>query len=221
VSYCRRDCGLCVYVDGDFVKEFGSSDLIRKYALRRDIARSSQNKELNFVEGITSGVACCFEVSLKVLPELFKHQSVEQRKTVWRGCEGYQKGLLGLLVKPMNDLSDAVTYVMIGVRVSVNAGWQSGRGVLRMPQLRPCCTMYGKDCTLRVYSLAYAAASTLMHCTKLSGDNYLSHLDIGDRVLLVSDKKMVLLGSDGQELLLMKFKHITSTELHQTNGRKQ
>jgi hypothetical protein len=130
-------------------------------------------------------------------------------------AKGIGKGLLGLLVKPMIGLSDAATDVMIGVRGSVDAGRQSSRGVHRMPQLRPRRTMYGKDRTLRVYSLADAAASTLMHRTKLSGDNYLSHLDMGDRVLLVSDKKFVLLGPDGQELLLVKFKHITSIELQQ------
>ena len=82
-----------------------------------------------------------------------------------------------------------------------------------MIQLRPRRTMYGKDRTLRVYSLADAAAATLMLRTKLAGDSYLCHLDMGDRVLLVSDKKFVLLGSDGQELLFAKFKHVLSIDL--------
>ena len=75
--------------------------------------------------------------------------------------------------------------------------------------------MHGKDRILRVYSLGDAAAATLMHRTKLAGENYLSHVDMGDRVLLVSDKAFVLLGPDGQELLFAKFKHVKSVELRE------
>lgn len=191
--------------------------LDRKYAQRRDIARSNQNEDLNFVEGIESGVAQLLRGVFEGVAGVVQAPIRGAEKNGLEGfAKGIGKGLLGLLVKPMIGLSDAATDVMIGVRGSVDAGRQSSRGVHRMPQLRPRRTMYGKDRTLRVYSLADAAASTLMHRTKLSGDNYLSHLDMGDRVLLVSDKKFVLLGPDGQELLLVKFKHITSIELHQS-----
>ena len=199
-----------------FSKNMAVLTLDRRYAQRRDIARSSQNEHLNFVEGVESGVAQLVRGVIEGVTGVVKAPIRGAERSGLEGfAKGIGKGLLGLLVKPMIGLSDAATDVMIGVRGSVDAGRQSGRGAHKMPQLRPRRTMYGKDRILRVYSLADAAASTLMLRTKLAGENYLSHVDMGDRVLLVSNKTFVLLGPDGQELLLAKFKHVRSVELRE------
>ena len=199
-----------------FSKNMAVLTLDRRYAQRRDMARSNQNDHLNFVEGLESGVAQLVRGVIEGVTGVVKAPIRGAEKNGFEGfAKGIGKGLLGLLVKPMIGLSDAATDVMIGVRGSVDAGRQSGRGTYKMPQLRPRRTMYGGDRILRVYSLADAAASTLMLRTNLAGDNYLSHVDMGDRVLLVSDKKFVLLGPDGQELLLVKFKNVKSVELRQ------
>ena len=197
-----------------FSKNMAVLTLDRRYAQRRDTARSNQNEDLNFVEGVESGVAQLVRGVVEGFTGVVQAPIRGAEKNGFEGfAKGFGKGLLGLLVKPMIGLSDAATDVMVGVRGSVDAGRQSGRGVHRIPQLRPRRTMYGRDRTLRIFSLADAAASTLMHRTNLAGENYLSHLDMGDRVLLVSEKKFVLLGPEGQELLLVKFKDVKSIDL--------
>jgi hypothetical protein len=68
---------------------------------------------------------------------------------------------------------------------------------------------------VRMYDLADAAASALMLRTRIGGQSYLSHLDMHDRVALLSDKRLLLLDSSGKELLLVKFKHISNVEVHE------
>jgi hypothetical protein len=207
-----------------FSKNMAVLTLDRRYAQRRDIVRSQQNSDLNFLEGVESGVA---QLVRGVIEGVTGVVSAPLRGAEKSGLEGFAKGigkgLLGLLVKPVIGLSDAATDVMIGVKSSIEGGKSAGRGVSRTLQLRPRRTMYGKDRTLKVYSLADAAASTLMLRTKLAGEAYLSHLDMGDRVLLVSDKKFLLLSSEGRELLLAKFKHVKSidvTAIDESGGEK-
>jgi Vacuolar-sorting-associated 13 protein C-terminal/SHR-binding domain of vacuolar-sorting associated protein 13/Autophagy-related protein C terminal domain len=204
-----------------FSKNMAVLTLDRNYAQRRDIARGSQNEDFKFVEGIESGVA---QLVRGVIEGVTGVVHAPLRGAEKRGLEGFAKGigkgLLGLLVKPVIGLSDAATDVMIGVKGSVDGGRQSISGVQRMPQLRPRRTMYGKDRILRLYSLADAAAASLMLRTRLAGENYVSHLDMGDKVLLISDKKFVLLGMDGQEILLVKLKFVTDVSLEQMESLK-
>ena len=49
--------------------------------------------------------------------------------------------------------------------------------------------------------------------TRLAGELYLSHLDMEDRVALFSVKRVVILGRRGEELLVLKLKHIESVEV--------
>lgn len=51
--------------------------------------------------------------------------------------------------------------------------------------------MYGRDKVLRPYRFEDAAAATLMLRTRCAGENYLSHLDMNDRVALLSEYKHV------------------------------
>ena len=114
----------------------------------------------------------------------------------------------------MIGISDAATDVMIGVKstVGTTSSMQNPLGMLRN-QLRPRRPMYGPDKVLRPYNLEDAAAATLMLRTRNAGENYLSHVDMDDRVALLSVKRLLLLGSKGEELLALKFKHVEKVEV--------
>ena len=88
-----------------------------------------------------------------------------------------------------------------------------GAGLSRTMQIRPRRPVYGKDRAIRVYNMADAAASALMLRTRLGGEHYRSHVDMGDRVALLSVKRILLLGPKGDELLMLKFKHIENVEV--------
>jgi hypothetical protein len=135
-----------------------------------------------------------------------------------RGIEGFAKGigkgLLGLLVKPIIGISDAATDVMIGVKSSVeNNSAQRQNLALTSNQFRPRRPMYGRDKVLRPYKLEDAAAATLMLRTRCGGENYLSHMDMGDRVALSSVRRLILLGRSGQEVLALKYNHVSKVEV--------
>ena len=127
-----------------------------------------------------------------------------------------------MLVKPIIGISDGITDVMIGVKGSVE-GSSGSRGSSPVQQIRPRRALYGTDRMVRPYNVADAAASALMMRSRLAGENYLSHLDMGNRVALLSAKRLLLLGSKGEEQLVLKFKHIESLsvrEIDQEDGRK-
>lgn len=212
-----------------FSKNMAVITLDRRYAQRRDRRNTLRSPDrdfaVTFFEGVESG-------AVKLMRGVWDGVSGVVRAPL-RGAErhgvegfakGVGKGLLGLLVKPMIGLSDAATDVMIGVQGSVEGKKGSLRGG-RQTQVRPRRPMYGRDRVLRPYSVADAAAATLMLRTKLAGENYLSHLDMDDKVALLSVKRAVLLGSEGQELLEVKYKNIEKISVEpmkqQVNGGEE
>jgi hypothetical protein len=106
---------------------------------------------------------------------------------------------------------------MVGVKGSVDGA--SSSLVTATQPIRPRRTLYGRDRLLRPYSIADAAAAALMQNTRLGGEPYLSHLDMGDRVALLSSKHLLLLGAHGEELLVLKFKHIDCVEIRDVGQR--
>jgi hypothetical protein len=195
-----------------FSKNMAVITLDRRYAQRRDRRNTLRSPDrdfaVTFFEGVESG-------AVKLLRGVWDGVSGVVRAPI-RGAErhgmegfakGIGKGLLGLLVKPVIGISDAATDVMIGVQGSVEGKKGSLRGG-RQAQIRPRRPMYGPDRILRPYSVADTAAATLMLRTRLAGENYLSHYDMDDKVALLSVKRALLLGADGQELLVVKYKNI-------------
>ncbi len=195
-----------------FSKNMAVITLDRRYAQRRDRRNTLRSPDrdfaVTFFEGVESG-------AVKLLRGVWDGVSGVVRAPI-RGAErhgmegfakGIGKGLLGLLVKPVIGISDAATDVMIGVQGSVEGKKGSLRGG-RQAQIRPRRPMYGPDRILRPYSVAHTAAATLMLRTRLAGENYLSHYDMDDKVALLSVKRALLLGPDGQELLVVKYKNI-------------
>ena len=143
-----------------------------------------------------------------------------ERKGVSGFAKGVGKGLLGLIFKPVIGLSDAVTDVMVGVKVALDGstGTHTLGGV--PTQIRPRRCFYGSNRVLSTYNMADALSMAIIMNTRLAGENYLSHCDLGGRVALLSVRKFLLLGDDGQEQLIIKFKHISHTEVRQVSTPK-
>ena len=134
-----------------------------------------------------------------------------ERKGVKGFFKGLGKGLLGLLVKPMIGISDAATDVFVGVKSSVE-GEDHKELDRRQNQVRPRRAVYGPDKHIRRYDAADAVAC-LLSISHLEGQSYLSHLDMDDKIALVSDKCLVILDTEGKETLLVKLKHIERIEV--------
>lgn len=197
-----------------FSKNMTVLALDRRYAQKRDRGddlRTHQG-DMNVALGLGSGVQKLVHGFLEGVTGVVKAPIRGAEK---RGLEGFAKGvgkgLLGLLVKPLVGISDGLTDVMIGVKGSVDgaSGGQSGL----MLQIRPRRPVYGRDRAIRPYNLADAAALALMQRTRLAGELYLSHLDMGDRLALLSVKRILLMGPLGEELLVLKYKHIERAEM--------
>jgi len=208
-----------------FSKNMAVLTLDRRYAQRRDqgsTLRGDGEFSATFTGGVESAVAKLVQGVVEGVTGVVKAPiRGAEKKGVEGFAKGIGKGLLGLLVKPVIGISDAATDVMIGVKGSVEGGGgtsQRRRGVDRHQQLRPQRPLYGRDRMMRPYQLADAVASALMMRTRLAGEFYLSHCDMGERVALLSVKRMLLVDADGQELLLLKFRHIKDIEVRQIPG---
>jgi hypothetical protein len=202
-----------------FSKNMTVLTLDRRYAQKRDrkdILREQGRENV----GIGSGVQKLAEGFLEGVAGVVK---APLRGAETRGFEGFAKGLgkglLGLLVKPIIGLSDGITDVMIGVKDSME-GSSNAQGP-RIVQIRLRRALYGTERVLRTYNVADAAAAALMLRTRLGGECYLSHLDMGDRVALLSTSRVLLLGRKGQELLVLKYEHIESAEVRRIKQEDQ
>lgn len=129
-----------------------------------------------------------------------------------RGIEGFAKGvgkgILGLMVKPIIGISDAATDVMIGVKSTVEKDTVHQNLALARNQIRPRRPMYGRDKVLRQFKIEDAAAAALMQRTSCAGEDYLSHMDMTNRVALFSVVRFVVLDSNGKELVSIQYEHI-------------
>jgi Vacuolar-sorting-associated 13 protein C-terminal/Autophagy-related protein C terminal domain len=201
-----------------FSKYMAVVTLDRRYAQKRDRRRSLRirsDTRVTLAGGVESGFLKLVQGFREGVTGVV---SAPIRGAEKRGFEGFAKGLgkglLGLLVKPIIGISDAATDLMIGVKSTVEykEEHQQSLALLRN-QVRPRRPMYGRDKVLRPYRLEDAAASTLMLRTRCAGENYLSHMDMNDRVALLSVKRLVILGPRGEELMQLKYRHIKSLEV--------
>jgi vacuolar protein sorting-associated protein 13A/C len=201
-----------------FSKNMAVLTLDRRYAQKRDRGRSLRrdgDMTVTLVGGVESGFIKLVDGFLDGVTGVVK---APMRGAEKRGIEGFAKGigkgLLGLLVKPIIGISDAATDVMIGVKSTVeNSSGAQHAHTSHRNQFRPRRPMYGRDKVLRPYNLEDAVAATLMLRTRNAGENYLSHMDMDDRVALLSSRRLLLLGPRGQELLSLKFKHVANIEV--------
>jgi len=209
-----------------FSKNMAVLTLDRRYAQQRDRGtslRSAGRGTTTFVDGVESGVVKLIRGITEGVTGVVK---APMRGAEKRGMEGFAKGvgkgLLGLLVKPMIGLSDAATDVMIGVKGSVegSVGNSASYRGLHGNQIRPRRAFYGRDRAMREYRLADATATSIAMRTRLAGEPYLSHCDMGDSVALLSVKRLLVLGSEGEEVLVVKLKRIKDVEVRQNPKQK-
>lgn len=201
-----------------FSKYMAVVTLDRRYAQKRDRRKSLRLKsdaKVTLVGGVESGFLKLVQGFREGVTGVVKAPIRGAEKRGFEGfAKGLGKGLLGLLVKPIIGITDAATDVMIGVKSTVEykEAQRQNLALLRN-QFRPRRPMYGRDKVLRPYSMEDAAAATLMLKTRCAGENYLSHLEMNDRVALLSIKRLIILGPKGQEQLALKFKHVNRLEV--------
>jgi len=201
-----------------FSKYMAVVTLDRRYAQKRDRSKSLRLKsdsKVTLAGGVESGFLKLVQGFREGVTGVVKAPIRGAEK---RGLEGFAKGLgkglLGLLVKPIIGITDAATDLMIGVKSTVEyKEVQKQSLALLCNQFRPRRPMYGRDKVLRPYIMEDAAAATLMLKTRCAGENYLSHLDINDRVALLSIRRLIILGPRGEEQLALKFKHVDRLEV--------
>lgn len=195
-----------------FSKNMAVLTLDRKYAQKRDRDYELRdNDDLNVASGLGSGVQKLVNGFLEGVTGVVKAPIRGAEKHGFEGfAKGIGKGLLGLLVKPIIGISDGFTDVMIGVKGSVE-GVNSVAQQIR--QVRPRRALYGPEKAIRSFVFADAAASALMLRTSLAGESYLSHFDLGDRLILIGCRRMIMLGRQGEELFLLRLKHIDKVEI--------
>lgn len=199
-----------------FSKNMTVLTLDRRYAQKRDRGENLRHQtDINVALGLGSGVQ---KLALGFVEGVTGVVQAPMRGAEKRGFEGFAKGigkgLLGLLVKPVIGLSDGITDVMIGVKGSMEGAGGPHNVPLQL-QIRPRRAFVGSKRVMKSYSPADAAAQALMERTRLAGEFYFGHVDLGDRVALLSVRQLLLLGPSGEEMLLLKFKHIASLEFRQ------
>jgi len=199
-----------------FSKNMTVLTLDRRYAQKRDRGEMLREQDdINVASGLGSGVQKLVSGFLDGVTGVVQAPIRGAEK---RGLEGFAKGigkgLLGLLVKPIIGISDGFTDVMIGVKGTVDG---AGGQLQQLTQVRPRRALYGREKTIRPYHFADAAASALMLRTRLAGEPYFNHVDMVDRVALLSVKRLLIVGRHGEELLVLKFKHIDSVETREVS----
>jgi len=189
--------------------------LDRRYAQKRDRNDMLRDHgDVNVALGLGSGVSKLITGFLDGVTGVVKAPIRGAEKRGFEGfAKGVGKGLLGLLVKPIIGISDGISDVFIGVKGTVDG--VSGSAQHQVFPVRPRRAFYGSNRVLQDYNIADAAACALMQRTRLAGEDYLSHLDLGDRVMLMSTKRVLLVGSKGQELLVLRLRHIEKTEVRE------
>lgn len=210
-----------------FSKNMAVLTLDRRYAQKRDRGKSLRlhgETTVTLAAGVESGFVKLVHGFMDGVTGVVKAPiRGAEKKGIEGFAKGVGKGLLGLLVKPMIGISDAATDVMIGVKRSVESNAKQKQNLaLTSNQFRPRRPMYGRDKVLRPFKLDDAVAATLMLGSRCAGENYLGHMDMGDRVALLSVRRLILLGPSGQELLALKYTHVSKVEVRaikQEDGR--
>ena len=201
-----------------FSKYMAVVTLDRRYAQKRDRRKSLRLKsdaKVTLVGGVESGFLKLVQGFREGVTGVVRAPIRGAEKRGFEGfAKGLGKGLLGLLVKPIIGISDAATDVMIGVKSTVEYKEAQRQNLaLVRNQFRPRRPMYGRDKVLQPFRMEDAAAATLMLKTRCAGENYMSHLEMNDRVALLSIKRLIILGPKGEEQLALKFKHVNRLEV--------
>lgn len=180
--------------------------LDRRYAQQRDRTLEGRS-EGGFVDGIGSGsIKIVKGVVDGVTGVVRQPMKGAERSGVEGFTKGLGKGLIGLVVKPVIGLSDAATDLMIGVKGSIEKGADVTEKVV---QVRPRRVLYGEEKAIRIYNLSDARAAYLLSKIKSAiGDKYLSHLDWGDLIAILTTKRLFVLTDSGTVKHALKYSRI-------------
>jgi vacuolar protein sorting-associated protein 13A/C len=185
--------------------------LDRRYAQQRDRTLEGRS-EGGFVDGIGSG-------SIKIVKGVVDGVTGVVRQPIKgaerSGVEGFTKGLgkglIGLVVKPVIGLSDAATDLMIGVKGSIEKGADVAEKAV---QVRPRRVLYGEEKAIRVYNFSDARVAYLLSKIKLVvADKYLSHLDWGELIAILTTKRLVMLSDTGTVKQVLKYSRIKAVRV--------
>lgn len=110
--------------------------------------------------------------------------------------------------KPVIGTTDLLTEALIGVKNSVNVDG----GFVLVP-VRPRRALYGDERVTKSYKLEDAIASAASQQHVIRGEDYLTHLDMTDRVALFSVKRLLVLSSSGEELLLLSYESMNNIKV--------
>ncbi len=198
-----------------FSKNMAVLTLDRKYAQRRDRFKVMPGTNTTFVGGVESGVGKLLRgVAEGVIGVVRAPMNGAKKRGVEGFAKGVGKGLLGLVVKPVIGISDAATDLMVGVKGTLEGvGSDAQKVSANQLQVRPRRAFYGRDRRLKPYVFVDSISAAIMMRTRLGGENYLSHVDMGGRVVIISVKRFLLLGDDGEQQLLIKLKNIKRIDL--------
>ena len=127
-------------------------------------------------------------------------------------AKGIGKGLLGLLVKPVIGTTDFLTDTLIGVKGAVE-GTSSESYLNVHNQIRPRRALYGRDRVIRPYRIDDASAATIQARSCLGGEEYYAHVDMTNKVALMSVNHLLILSEDGKEMLRLSYQQMKKVEV--------
>jgi len=190
--------------------------LDRKYAQRRDRVmklKASDAKTATILKGLESGMQKLVNGILEGVTGVVSKPIKGAERSGFEGfAKGLGKGLLGLITKPVIGATDLLTDTLIGVKGSVEG--DNAQGMLALhSQVRPRRALYGRDRVLKPYRIDDATAATIQSKLCIGGEEYLSHVDMVKSVALISVKRLLILSSDGKEMLLLPLNEIRKVEV--------
>ena len=180
--------------------------LDRKYAQRRDRVmklKANDAKAATILRGLESGIQKLVNGVMEGVTGVVSKPIRGAERSGFEGfAKGVGKGLLGLLVKPVIGTTDLITDTLIGVKGSVE-GINAQELLTVHSQVRPRRALYGRDRVVKPYRIDDATAATIQSQLCIGGEEYFSHVDMVKSVALISVNNLMVLSSDGKELLLL------------------
>lgn len=189
--------------------------LDRKYAQRRDRVmkfKATDAQGASILKGLESGIQKLVNgIQEGVTGVVFKPIRGAERNGFEGFAKGVGKGLLGLIMKPVIGTTDLLTDTLMGVKGSVEDA--SSEMILMHSQVRPRRALYGQDRVVKPYRLDDATAATIQAALCIGGEEYYSHVDMINKVALLSVSRLLILSEDGNELLLLPYSEIRCVEV--------
>ena len=212
-NFCQGFADSAAMLTETAAKQMAVLTLDRKYAQRRDRVMKFKATDANsatILKGLESGMQKLVNGILDgVTGVVFKPIRGAERNGLEGFAKGVGKGLLGLIMKPVVGATDLLTDTLMGVKGSVE-----GEVILALhSQVRPRRALYGRDRVIKPYRIDDATAATIQATLCIGGEEYFSHVDMENKVALMSVSRMLILSEDGEELLLLPYSEIRCAEV--------